>query len=82
MTRPVHNPGSWPRLMRAATAAAYVDEPSVEAFLRRVGSVYPRPVAIDGRGDTWIKEALDAAIDAMDRSAGAVRRVPDIAGLV
>ena len=28
MTRPVSNPGSWPRLMRAETDAAYVDERS------------------------------------------------------
>ena len=32
MSRYPPNPGSWPRLMRAETAAAYVDERSVDAF--------------------------------------------------
>jgi len=37
MMHPTHNPsGSWPRLMRAETAARYVDEKSVEAFRRAV----------------------------------------------
>jgi len=48
--------------MRAETAARYVDEKSVEAFRRRVGSVYPRPVNVSGRGDVWLKDQLDAAI--------------------
>ena len=50
MTRRPSNPGSWPRLMRAETAAAYVDERSVETFRRRIGSVYPHPVNVSGRG--------------------------------
>jgi hypothetical protein len=36
MARRPSNPGSWPRLMRAETAAAYVDERSVEAFLQQL----------------------------------------------
>jgi hypothetical protein len=48
--------------MRAETAARYVDEKSVEVFRRRVGSVYPRPVNVSGRGDVWLKDQLDAAI--------------------
>jgi len=52
----------WPRLMRAETAARYVDEKSVASFRRRVGSVYPRPVNVSGRGDVWLKDQLDAAI--------------------
>jgi hypothetical protein len=36
MSRGVSIPnGSWPLEMRAETAAAYVDEPSVESFLRK-----------------------------------------------
>ena len=31
----------WPRLMRAETASRYVDETSVQAFRRRVGTVWP-----------------------------------------
>ena len=62
ITRPPHNPGQWPRLMRAETAAAYVDEVSAEAFRRRVGTVYPRPITISGRGQVWPREDLDQAI--------------------
>jgi hypothetical protein len=62
MARRPSNPGSWPRLMRAETAAAYVDERSVEAFRRRIGSVYPHPVNISGRGEVWLKDQLDASI--------------------
>lgn len=62
MTRAVHNPGQWPRFMRAETAAAYVDEVSVEAFLRKVPSVYPAPMAKRrGMRRKWDKKDLDRA---------------------
>jgi hypothetical protein len=61
MTRAPQNPGAWPRYMRAATAAAYVDEVSVEAFLRKVGSVYPTASIGVGRGAKWDKEDIDQA---------------------
>jgi len=48
--------------MRAETAAAYVDEVSVEAFLRRAGTVYPAGRKISGRGQVWTREDLDRAI--------------------
>jgi hypothetical protein len=48
--------------MEAATAAAYLDERSVEAFLRRVGKVYPRPRKISGRGRVWLRQDLDRAM--------------------
>lgn len=72
MTRPVHNPGSWPRLMRAETAAAYVDEVSVEAFLRRAGKVYPAGRKMSGRGQVWIREDLDTAIVALKGAGGSL----------
>ena len=59
MSRAPQNPGTWPPVMTAATAAAYMDECSVEAFLRRVGTVYPRPRKISGRGRVWLKQDLD-----------------------
>lgn len=66
MSRPPANPiGSWPRLMRAETAAAYVDERSVEAFRHGVGKLYPRPIPIRGKGDRWLKEDLDEAIESL-----------------
>jgi hypothetical protein len=62
MARPVHNPGQWPRFMRAETAAAYVDEVSVEAFLRKVPSVYPPPMTKRrGMRRKWDKLELDRA---------------------
>lgn len=79
MARPVHNPGQWPRLMRAETAAAYVDERSVEAFRSAVGQLYPRPHNISGKGDRWLKEEIDAAIG---RITGQTQSAPDIADLV
>ena len=48
MSRKPRNPGTWPHLMRAETAAAFCDEVSVEAFMRRVGSLYSRPVYVAG----------------------------------
>lgn len=65
MTRPAHIPGQWPRLMRAETAAAYVDEVSVQAFRRKVGSVYPAPISGKGRRQRWDREDLDQAITGM-----------------
>lgn len=59
MVRPVHNPGQWPREMRAPTAAAYMDEISTEAFLRKVGTVYPGPISGKGERRKWDREELD-----------------------
>jgi hypothetical protein len=53
----------WPRLMRAESAARYVDEKSVDAFRRAVGTLYPKPIRVSGKGERWLKDALDEAID-------------------
>ena len=63
--------------MRADTAAAYVDEASVETFRRRVGSIYPEAIPILGRGDVWLKDHLDQAIDRISGSSKAVRDAAD-----
>lgn len=64
MTRPALIPtGSWPRRMSAAYAAGYCGEPSVEAFIARVGSDYPTPVVDQGRRRLWLKDQLDQAMD-------------------
>jgi len=77
MRREPRNPaGSWPRLMRAETAAAYCDERSVEAFTRRVGTVYPEPIKVSGRGRLWLREDLDVAIE---RLAGKPPAAHDLA---
>ena len=63
MTRPaLIPPGSWPRRMGAELAAGYCGEPSVEAFMSRVGKEYPRPRVCDGRRRLWLKDDLDEAI--------------------
>jgi hypothetical protein len=64
MSRAVVIPhGSWPLEMRAETAAAYCDEPSVEAFLSKVAEgVYPPPARTKGSLPKWHRTKLDAVI--------------------
>lgn len=59
------HPNPWPRLMCAATAARYLDEPSVQTFRRRVGSVYPGPITGKGTRQKWDRDDLDQAIALM-----------------
>ena len=54
--------GSWPRRMPAAIAAGYCGEPTVEAFLKRVGKEYPQPRIKEGRRQLWLRDDLDRAI--------------------
>jgi hypothetical protein len=60
--------------MTAATAAAYADERSVESFRRGVGSLYPKPHNVRGKGKRWLIEEMDAAIS---RATGKIERVKD-----
>jgi hypothetical protein len=54
-------PGTWPAEMRAETAAAYVDEPSVNAFLDKVArGIYGEPSRRAGCLPKWHREKLDA----------------------
>jgi hypothetical protein len=63
MTRPSIIPsGSWPRRMPAELAAGYCGEPTVEAFMKRVGREYPHPRVNDGRRKLWLRDDLDQAI--------------------
>jgi hypothetical protein len=61
MSRAVAIPfGSWPLEMRAERAAAYCDEPSVEAFLRKVQlGVYSQPSRQNGCLPKWHRLKLD-----------------------
>ena len=52
----------WPQMMRAQTAARYVDERSVRAFRRAVGTLYPLPIDVKGKGHRWLREDLDQAV--------------------
>jgi hypothetical protein len=63
MTRPAIIPaGSWPRRMSVEIAAAYCGEPTVEAFISRVGKEYPQPRVNEGRRRLRLRDDLDAAI--------------------
>lgn len=63
MSRAVAIPhGAWPLEMRAETAAAYCDEPSVEAFLKKVPSVYSAPTRVKGCLPKWHRLKLDRDI--------------------
>jgi hypothetical protein len=64
--------------MRAQTAAAYVDEKSVETFRRSVGTLYPLPVKLAGKGDRWLKDDLDAAIEMLTGRMALVRDAADV----
>lgn len=59
---PAHNYEAWPEQMRVETAAAFCDEPSVDAFRRSVGKLYPRPYRVPGKGDRWSRMELEAAL--------------------
>jgi hypothetical protein len=71
-------PHAWPRLMRASTAAVYVGERSVSSFRRSVGKLWPRPLKLAGKGERWLKEDLDAAIDRASNRASNVRDAADV----
>ncbi len=64
MSRKVNYPsGAWPAEMRGETAAAYCDEPSVEAFLSKVKQgLYPKPCRQQGILPKWHRARLDEAI--------------------
>lgn len=52
--------GSWPLEMRAETAAAYCDEPSVDAFRAKVErGIYCQPRREKGCLPKWFKPKLD-----------------------
>jgi hypothetical protein len=75
MARPALIPsGSWPRRMSAELAAGYCGEPTVEAFMKRVGREYPLPRVNDGRRKLWLRDDLDQAILPPD-----LRRARDVA---
>jgi hypothetical protein len=43
-------------------AAGYCGESTVEAFMCRVGTEYPRPRVKEGRRQLWLRMDLDQAI--------------------
>ena len=70
MRRPSLIPcGAWPRRMCAELAAAYCGEPTVEAFIGRVGREYPQPRVSERRRRLWLRDDLDQAILPPDLAA-------------
>ena len=63
--------------MRVGKAAAYVDEASIETFRAGIGTLYPEPDKIPGKGERWRKERLDEAIDRMVGTPDLVRDLAD-----
>ncbi len=70
--------GAWPRLMRASTAASYVDERSVSAFRRSVGKLWPKPLKLVGKGERWLKEDLDQAIEKAALRLNSIKDAADL----
>ncbi len=68
--------GCWPAVLRDEHAAAYAGEKTVDAFLSRVGTLWPKPFIDTGTGKgkfrAWRKIDLDRAID-----PGSVSGVPE-----
>jgi hypothetical protein len=64
LARPVAHVGErWPREMRAETAAAYCDEPSVNSFLAKVQKgTYSQPAREPGCLPKWHRSKLDLDI--------------------
>lgn len=68
MTKPAEIPaGCWPAVLRDEYAAAYAGEKTVEAFVSRVGVIWPRPFIETGTGKgkfrAWRKIDLDKVIN-------------------
>ena len=84
MSRVVAIPyGSWPQEMRAETAAAYCDEPSVEAFHSKVvKGIYPQPARIKGALPKWHRSKLDAAIAQRHGLQLVASMAEDVTGLI
>jgi hypothetical protein len=55
--------------MPAELAATYCGESSAKAFLKRVGSEYPKPRVSDGNRRLWLKDDLDQSILPPDMAA-------------
>ena len=56
--------------MSADYAAGYCGEPSVDEFLKRVGTEYPLPYVDQGRRRLWLRDDLDEAMGLAEREPG------------
>ncbi len=69
---------AWPEQMRADTAARFCDEPSVDAFRRSVGILYPRPYRVPGKGDRWSRGEIEAALRRLRGEQATVEDAADV----
>ena len=76
--RPAQQYDAWPVQMRAETAAAFCDEPSIDAFRRSVGKLYPRPYRVPGKGDRWSRGELEAALKRLRGKEAEVEDAGDV----
>ena len=72
----------WPEELPADMAAAFTGEVSVKAFLAKVGTVWPLPVAGLGSRKKWSREALHAVIRIRHGLAASEDEPDDAAGLI
>jgi hypothetical protein len=69
--------------MRAERAAAYCDEPSVKAFLRKVSrGTYPPPRREKGSLPKWHRHKLDAVIARRHRLRHDCPEIEDATALI
>ncbi|APG91101.1 hypothetical protein [Sinorhizobium americanum] len=66
--------GCWPAVLRDELAAAYAGEKTVDAFMSRVGTIWPLPFIDMGTGKgkfrAWRKTDLDKVINPEAAAAG------------
>ena len=49
-----------------------------QLLCRSVGTLWPEPLKVAGKGARWLKEDLDAAIDRVSQRPGLVRDAADV----
>ena len=69
---------AWPEQMRADTAAEFCGERSASAFRRGVGTLYPSPYRVPGKGDRWSKQELEKALTRLRAGQNEVEDAADI----
>src|SRR5262245_40459676 len=53
------NSGSGLQIAKAESRRASCPVNTAETFLRGVGSLYPEPIKVSGKGKRWLREVLD-----------------------
>jgi hypothetical protein len=72
------NSGSGLQIAKAESRRASCPVNTAETFLRGVGSLYPEPIKVSGKGKRWLREVLDLAIDRLTGRAANLRDAVDV----